>query len=97
MHHHGGEMKKLLYLSLLLTLSFPAFATTWFVRQDGGTLYNATANPTGQCDGKADVAYPGSGVNQHCAVSSVQYLYLNGQYGVAGWNAVSGMVGGDTV
>lgn len=51
-------MKKLLYLSLLLTLSFPAFATTWFVRQDGGTRYSADL-PYGGCNGTSDAAYPG--------------------------------------
>lgn len=69
---------------------------TWFVRQGGGTLYNASTNPTGQCDGLADVDYPGSGSNQHCAVSSIQYLYLNGVSGSSGWS-LSGFGGGDTV
>lgn len=69
---------------------------TWFVRQGGGTLYNASTNPSGQCDGLADVNYPGSGTNQHCAVSNLQYLYLNGVYGSSGWNT-SGFAGGDTL
>ena len=60
-----------------VTTAAIASGTTWFVRTDGGTLYS-TANPNGTCDGLADVAYPGSGVDQHCAVNNFQYLWLNG-------------------
>ena len=66
--------------------------TTWFVRPDGGTRYDANV-PTGQCNGTSDAAYPGEGVNQNCAFSSVQYLYMDGTYGVSQW-VISG---GDTV
>src|SRR6185437_2440059 len=40
--------------------------TFWFIRPDGGTHYSANVT-TGQCDGKSDTAYPGTGTNQHCA------------------------------
>lgn len=51
---------------------------TWYVRPDGGTPFtNATATPSGQCDGKHDAAYPGSGVNQPCAVGNLRYLWTD--------------------
>ncbi len=79
--------------SLLLLLAvLPLSAETWFVRQDGGTRYSARVHG-GQCDGKADAPYPGKGVNQHCAFSSAQYLYLDGTYGISKWV----IAGGDTV
>ena len=52
---------------------------TWYVRPDGGTRYSANM-PTGQCDGLADVAYPGSGQNQHCAFKDVRYFWQDGSY-----------------
>lgn len=68
------------------------FATTWFVRPDGGTRYSANLR-SGQCDGKADEAYPGKGVNRHCAFNDVRYMWLDGSYGNAQWV----MAGGDTL
>lgn len=68
--------------------------TTWYIRTDGGSRYSA-ARPTGQCDGKADVAYAGSGTNQHCAFNDFRLLYDDKSYnGIgAGWV----IAGGDTV
>ena len=68
--------------------------TTWFVRPDGGSRYSASATQ-GQCDGKADVAYSGTGTNQHCAFNDFRYLYDDKSYnGIgAGWV----IAGGDTV
>jgi Putative Ig domain len=66
--------------------------TTWYIRTDGGTRYSANV-PTGQCDGQADVAYPGSGANQHCAFNDVRYMWDDGTIGNWGW-VISG---GDTV
>lgn len=68
--------------------------TTWFVRPDGGSRYDALA-PQGQCDGKSDTAYKGSGTNQHCAFNDFRYLYDDKSYGgiFAGWV----IKGGDTV
>ena len=65
---------------------------TWFVRPDGGSRFSANV-PTGQCNGQYDAAYPGSGTDQNCAFSSVQYLYTDGTYGVSQWI----INGGDTV
>src|ERR1700748_3359033 len=71
----------------------PVFAkTTWYVRRDGGTRYSANVSK-GQCDGKADAAYPGKGANQHCAFNDYRYLYTDGIYGNAAWV----IAGGDTV
>ena len=55
-----------------------AGSQTWYVRSDGGTPFtNATATPAGQCDGKHDAAYPGSGVNQACALGNLRYLWTD--------------------
>jgi hypothetical protein len=66
--------------------------TTWFVRSDGGTRYSSNVT-NGQCDGQADVAYGGSGTNQHCAFNDARYLWMDGTYGNSAW-VISG---GDTV
>jgi hypothetical protein len=70
----------------------PGPGTTWFVRPDGGTRYSSNAT-AGLCDGQADVAYPGTGTNQHCAFNDVRYLWMDGTYGNSQW-VISG---GDTV
>ena len=70
-----------------------ASATTWYVRADGGTRYSAHAKE-GQCDGKGDAAYPGDGVNRHCAFSDYRYLWDDrATYGATKW----AIAGGDTV
>ncbi|WP_433966270.1 Ig domain-containing protein [Tunturiibacter gelidiferens] len=66
--------------------------TTWYIRPDGGSRYSAKAT-TGQCDGKADVAYSGSGTNQHCAFKDPRYLWDDQSYGNNAWV----IAGGDTV
>ena len=66
--------------------------TTWFIRTDGGTRYSANV-PTGQCDGKSDSAYPGSGTNQHCAFKDFRYMWDDQSYQNNAWV----MAGGDTV
>jgi hypothetical protein len=66
--------------------------TTWYIRSDGGTRYSAN-QPTGQCDGKADVGYSGSGTNQHCAFNDYRFLYDDQSYGNHAWV----IAGGDTV
>ena len=68
---------------------------TWYVRPDGGTPYvSSSQTPSGQCDGKGDVAYSGSGVNQHCAMGQIEYLWLDQvTYGRVRWM----IAGGDTV
>ena len=51
---------------------------TWYVRPGGGTPYiSAAVTPAGQCDGKHDADYPGSGVNQPCALGNVRYLWTD--------------------
>ena len=70
----------------------PGPGTTWFVRPDGGTRYSSNVT-AGLCDGQADVAYPGTGTNQHCAFNDVRYLWMDGTYGNSQW-VISG---GDTV
>ncbi|WP_125486022.1 Ig domain-containing protein [Edaphobacter aggregans] len=72
--------------------------TTWYVRPDGGTRYSSNVT-TGQCDGKADAPYSGSGVNQHCAFNDVRMLYQDGTYNIGASFPAWGWViaGGDTV
>lgn len=64
---------------------------TWYVRPGGGTRYDAADNPTGQCDGLHDADYPGSGINQPCALASWKWLWNTGPRRV--WI----ISGGDTV
>jgi hypothetical protein len=66
--------------------------TTWYIRADGGTRYSANS-PQGQCDGKGDNAYSGSGTNQHCAFKDYRYLWDDQSYNNNAW-VISG---GDTV
>ncbi len=74
-------------------------STTWYVRTDGGTRYSS-GQPTGQCDGKADAPYSGTGYNQHCAFKDVRYLWTDGSYttGTTGVFPAWGWIGasGDT-
>jgi hypothetical protein len=51
--------------------------TTYYVRKDGGNRQ--------QCDGKADVAYPGGIAIQHCALNDFRFLYQDGTYGNNKW------------
>ena len=69
--------------------------STWYVRPDGGTPFvNASQTPAGQCDGKMDASYPGTGVNQHCAVHNLRDLWADG---VSPFNMQWMISGGDTV
>lgn len=88
---------KLLAVIAALCLSIPAQASqTWFVRADGGTRFSANVT-AGQCDGLADVAYPGTGTNQHCAFNDYRYLY-DDDSGVDYHTVVFWVIaGGDTV
>lgn len=87
----GG--RKILWLVLLL---FPAqlLAATWYVRPDGGTRYSSRVS-SGQCDGRSDAPYRGSGVNQHCAYNDFRYLWDDDSGGVRQGAWV--IAGGDTV
>jgi hypothetical protein len=55
---------------------------TWYIRTGGGTRFST--NVAGQCDGLADVDYPGSGTNQHCAFNDVRYLWDDDSGAVSG-------------
>lgn len=82
-------MKKIL-LTLLFAflISLPAWATTYYVRTDGGT--------STQCTGTTNAAYPGSGTGQACAFSHP--FYATGWCGDYPNTCTSGaMVGGDDV
>jgi hypothetical protein len=72
--------------------TIPPGTTVWYVRPDGGSRYSANATD-GQCDGLADVAYPGSGTNQHCAFGDYRYLYSDKSYNNSAWV----IAGGDAV
>jgi hypothetical protein len=93
-------MKKFFLSLLLVTTSLAAHATSWFVRNDGGTRYSADVT-TGQCNGQVDASYAstgGTGVNQPCAYGDARYLWAEGVYttGAApGWGWV--IAGGDIV
>ncbi len=69
---------------LLLACSPALYATTWYVRADGGSRYSATALK-GQCDGLADAAYPGKGIDRHCAFNDYRFLWDDRSYGHTGW------------
>jgi len=85
--------REILWSLLLMLISAPLFGETWYIRQDGGT--RSRAGFPGQCDGKADVPYHGTGVNQHCAFNDFRLLYNDKSYnGIAGGWAIAG---GDTV
>ncbi len=72
--------------------TIPPGTTIWYVRPDGGSRYSANATD-GQCDGLADVAYPGTGTNQHCAFGDYRYLYSDKSYNNSAWV----IAGGDAV
>lgn len=76
--------------TLTLQITSTSGGTTWYVRPDGGTRYSANKT-TGQCNGKADAPYPGSGTNQNCAFNDYRYLYTDGK--TKAWV----IAGGDTV
>jgi hypothetical protein len=51
---------------------------TWYVRPNGGTPFVSNSQtPSGQCDGKHDADYPGTGVNQPCAMGNLRYLWTD--------------------
>src|SRR5271154_1367466 len=89
---------KTFFALLLGWVCLPLYGTTWYVRPDGGNRYSTNATK-GQCDGKADAIYPGSGVNRHCAFNDVRMLWQDGSYNTAtsfpSWGWV--IAGGDTV
>jgi len=83
---------KTLWMFLLFLMALPLSGETWYVRKDGGTRYSVRM-PKGQCDGKADAAYSGKGVNQHCAFNDYRFLYDDQSWQNSAWV----IAGGDTV
>ena len=83
-----------LFFFLCCATGVQAQNATWFIRADGGTRYSANM-PQGQCDGLADVAYSGTGANQHCAFNDFRYMWddRSGVVGAGAWVSA----GGDTV
>jgi len=79
-------------ITVATALPPPGPGTTWYIRPDGGTRYSANA-PSGQCDGKHDASYPGSGTNQPCAFNDFRFMWDDQSYGNDAWV----MAGGDTV
>ena len=80
----------------LLLLIFACYcisvnATTYYVRNDGGTRYSAN-QPTNRCNGQTDAADTGSGTNQPCAFGDIRYLWADGT-AAGSW----ALAGGDTV
>jgi len=86
--------RAILWFFLVVLVAPPLFGRTWYIRRDGGTRYSANV-PSGQCDGKADAAYPGSGANRHCAYKDFRLLWDDdsGRVGQGAWV----IAGGDTV
>ncbi|HXC97539.1 MAG TPA: chitobiase/beta-hexosaminidase C-terminal domain-containing protein [Edaphobacter sp.] len=64
--------------SATYTITSPT-GNTWYVNGGGGTRYSIYQT-TGQCDGLSPNAYPGSGVNRHCAFNDIRYLWTDGSY-----------------
>ena len=83
-------------VQLSITITPLPVGTTWYVRADGGTRYSGN-NPQGQCDGKGDAKYPGTGVNQHCAFGDYRFLYDDQHTYPAPSTSTWAIVGGDTV
>jgi hypothetical protein len=77
----GG--KRFLVLLIVLLFSSSAFATTWYVRPDGGTR--------AQCTGQTDAAFV-SGVGQPCGFSHPYYLWTDDTTPTWAWI----VAGGDT-
>lgn len=67
-------MKRFALLFLLLS-AVPVFAANWYVDPvNGGTRYDASTTPTGQCNGQSASAYV-SGVNQPCPYKDARALW----------------------
>jgi hypothetical protein len=89
------KLRREIFLLLLMAVISPYLSgRTWYVRPDGGTRYSSNV-AAGQCDGKADVAYPGAGVNKHCAFKDFRYMWddESGKIGSGAWV----IAGGDTI
>ncbi len=75
------------------SVAYTVGSITIYVNKIGGTRYSSHATG-GQCNGSANVAYPGSGANQNCAYSDLRYIWDDeNTYGSENW----AITGGDTV
>ena len=75
--------RKLLCFVFATLVCLPLFGETWYVRPDGGTRFTknrVAAGLSGQCDGRHDAPYPGSGMNRPCAFNDVRFLWGDGTY-----------------
>ena len=64
------------HLTSTMTVRTPL---TYYIRTDGGSRYDASTNPSGQCSGNGDQSYAaagGSGVNQNCAWGDLRLLWV---------------------
>lgn len=66
-------MRLFINLALFLFISFPAWATTFYVRDGGGT--------STQCTGQVNAVYLGTGTNQPCAFNSPGWLLSSNNAG----------------
>lgn len=71
-------MRKLLPFFLLIA-ALPTYASTYYVRSDGGSRYSAS-QPTGVANGTADAACVGTTPNQNCAWNDIRYAWATGSY-----------------
>lgn len=86
--------RRIAWLLFVVVVSPSLFASTWYVRRDGGTRYSSNVT-SGQCDGRADAPYPGAGKDRHCAFNDFRYMWddKSGKAGAGTWV----IAGGDTV
>ncbi len=73
-------MKRLILTFIFILLCATAHATTYYVRNDGGT--------SAQCTGTTDAAYPGSGSGQACAFRSPATALVYGSTILSGGDTI---------
>lgn len=60
-----------------ITITAPTTSSsTWYVRPGGGTAWTSRVT-SGQCNGTANIDYPGTGTNQNCAFSNPMYCFTD--------------------
>ena len=80
----------------IITLNIVAGGTgnkIWYVRPDGGSIYNASTSPTGLCDGLSNLPATRA-AEHHCAVDNLRDLWADG---VTPYQERWVISGGDTV
>lgn len=78
---------RLIFMMIVLLSTTKCYATTWYVRTDGGD--------TTECTGTTDAAYPGSGTGQACAFEHPSWALGAGYSSTNHTNGV--MQAGDTL